>query len=156
MLFLIGAVFGLRHGDRPADARLLACAIAANAIVGIGLPVIAYLLYPAWMWGYLVDPEHVSPLIVIGIFLLYWVPFVLGLRTHSWKVVVGGALAQVAFIAWQWPAYSTVTTLEGFRAGVKVPPAEVPLLTWGGPVALLIVGILLFLARPITRQTAQE
>lgn len=153
MLFLIGAAFGWRRGEDPSGARSIACAVAANALVGIGLPAVCYALHPAWMWGYLVDPAKVPLWTVVAIFALYWVPFTVGYRTHSWKALAVGLAAQLALIAITWARYSTVTTMEGFAAGARVPPASIPILAWGGPAALAVAGVLLWLSgsRPSSR-----
>lgn len=160
MLFLIGAAFGMRarRGGSLWAARTFLCAAAANAVLGIALPVAAYLSYPAWMWGYYVDPARVSPAVVALVFLLYWIPFLLGYvlprkleerrRGSAGWALAGGAAAQAALLAWQWPRYRTVTTLEGFRAGLQLPPSEIPLLQIGPPVALAIAAVLFWLARP--------
>jgi hypothetical protein len=147
MLFLIGAAFGWRRGDRPSDARSIACAATANALAGIALPAVCYWRHPAWMLGYLVDPARVPLVAVVATFALYWVPFAIGYLTHSWKAIAGGLAAQIALIALTWPRYSTVTTMEGFAAGAKVPPDSIPLLAWGGPAAIAVVAILLLIAR---------
>ncbi len=147
MLFLIGAAFGLRRGAGPSDVRLIACAATANALVGIGLPAVCYAFYPAWMWGYLVDPARVPLWIVVTIFTLYWVPFAVGYRTHSWRALAVGLLAQIGLIALTWPRYRTVTTMDGFAAGVEVPPGSIPLIFQGGLVAVAAVIILVAIAR---------
>jgi len=146
MLFLIGAAFGWRRGDRPSDARSIACAATANALAGIALPAICYWKHPAWMLGYLVDPARVPLWAVVAIFALYWAPFALGYLTHSWKAIAVGLAAQLALIALTWPRYSTVTTMEGFAAGAKIPPDSIPLLAWGGPAAIGGVALLLWLS----------
>lgn len=151
MLFLIGAAFAMRagRGRNRLATRTFACAAAAQALVGIALPVLAYVHYPAWMWGYYVDPERVSAWVVTGIFILYWAPFLAGYLFSSWPAIAAGVASQAALLAWQWPRYGTVTTLEGFRAGVRVPPMEVPLLQYGPPIAIALGVILWWWGRPL-------
>ena len=80
MLFLIGAAFGwwVRRDGPLFATRTFACAVAAYAVAGVGVPVAAYLRFPDWMWGYYVNPRDVPAIVPVVIFVLYAAPFLLG------------------------------------------------------------------------------
>ncbi|MFN3484896.1 MAG: hypothetical protein ACK44W_05370 [Planctomycetota bacterium] len=162
MLFLIGAAFGwwVRRGGPLFFTRTFACAVAAHLVAGVGVPVAAYLRFPDWMWGYYVDPRNVPGVVPAILFVLYGVPFLLGYGAprkleqwrpgKAWVALAAGLAAQAALLAWQWPRYTTVTTIEGFRAGVEVPPAALPFFRTAVPLAFGAAALLWWLARPKT------
>jgi hypothetical protein len=127
---IIGALFGLRaiatFRARPLLMGSIACALA-----GIGLPVIAYLKEPAWMWMYYVDPAQVPTAMVAYAFVILYVPaFFVGFyvtahlketsRGRAWLFFLGTLLFEGALIFFLWDRYSVVGTMAQWQAG-KAP-----------------------------------
>lgn len=96
-----------------------------------------YLLYPDWMWAYLIKSSTV-PLILGAVFFYFFtfVFFVAGylfmaviVREESKKVRAGGTLLLLVFalilavmaMAGLWERFWTLTSYEGFNSGVKEP-----------------------------------
>ncbi|MBI4564440.1 MAG: hypothetical protein HY716_07095 [Planctomycetes bacterium] len=156
----MGAAFGVlaRKEGNLFPRRNFTCALVALVLVGIGVPASAYVLYPAWMWGYYVDSRQVTSLPVVLIFALYAALFLGGYvlprrlerarRGTGWAAAFIALLTQAALLAWQWPRYFTVTTLEGFREGRQVAPNQIPFLAWTFPCSVAVLALLLWLARP--------
>jgi len=146
-----------RRAGNPFATRAFVFGALACLMVGIGVPAAAYVQYPDWMWGYYVDADDVPLPVVSMIFLFYWGPFLAGfgapwmlerLRPRTGWVALGiGVVAQAILLAWQWPRYSTVTTLQEFRAGLRVPPSDITFLQVTFPLSLGIVVALLWLSR---------
>lgn len=122
------------------------------------MPVAAYVRYPDWMWGYYLDADDVPLPVVAMVFLFYWAPFLAGFAAPwtlerlrpggGWAAFAIGLAAEAALLAWQWPRYNTVGTLEEFRSGLRLPPGDIPLLQVSFPFSLAVVAALLWLSRP--------
>ncbi len=132
MLLMIGfgmALF-LRGHDlaSPYGKRVTACALLVQTVVGIGLPVLGYLVGPDWMWMYYVDHRDLPGWMAWYLLLvLYWIPFGAAYLLGAWlsrkgqrPVVVAFALAtaaQIAIIGMTFDRYVHMGTTEEYRAG---------------------------------------
>lgn len=118
-MLLLGVLFGiagLRNRGRAIGAGLVAV-----TLFGIVIPVYCYLRWPAWMWGYAIDPATVHPWVVVWAFALYYVCFVAGFaltpRRGGWLALAGVGLVNLALLVLVWPRYSKVGTYADFHSG---------------------------------------
>lgn len=126
-LLILGAIFGLGAVVTPSGriaGRSWAGALAALALFGLGLPLLFYAKWPAWMWAYYVaDPATVPRWIVAMLFALY-VPIFLAAflaacelrrvnRLLGWAVLALGVVVQVALVAFTWERYRRTGAFAG-------------------------------------------
>ncbi len=150
---LMGILFGiaaLRNRTRALGAGLVAC-----ALFGVGIPALFYLLCPAWMWMYTVDPAKVPAWFVVYVFALYFIPFLAGFafvpRRGGWLLFAVCAVLELALMAALWDRYSVAGTFDEFHRGAALPLAKSRLgifLNFATPVMIAgIVGLWLWARR---------
>lgn len=130
-MLLLGALFGIA-GLRN-RSRAIAAGLIAVTLFGVAIPAYCYVRWPAWMWGYAIDPAAVHPWVVVWVFAIYYACFVAGFaatpRRASWLAPAGFGLLNLALLVLVWPRYSKVGTYDQFHAGQAAPLFGSPLAT---------------------------
>ena len=107
--------------------------VLATTLFGVAIPAYCYIKYPAWMWGYALDPGTIHPWVVVWVFALYYLCFFAGLnmvpKKGGWLVLAGVGILNLALLAVVWPRYSKVGTYGEFHAGKAENLMESPLNT---------------------------
>jgi len=107
------------------------CGLIYCIVVGDGVALACYLLRPAWMWMYWVDPEGLPPALMVYYFGLYPVLFTLGFLAVpeleklqpglSLKIFFIDLAVVTLFIVLSFGRLWSVGTLQQYLAGAARP-----------------------------------
>jgi len=130
-MMLFGVLFGIAAIRNR--RRALITGFLATTLFGILIPAYCYWKFPAWMWGYALDPTTIHPWVVVWIFALYYVCFVAGFamtpKRNAWLLLAAVGLLNLALLGAVWSRYSKVGTYRQFHAGEAADLMTSPLQT---------------------------